>query len=165
LRKSILLGAASALLAAAPARANEGTVTFELPRQTVSTYRKPYVAIWLQTENRKQVEVYDVFYDQAAAGKRWLPTLRTWWRRGGRAMSLPASGVSRPTRGPGQYKISMGSLRSLPPGRYAVVVEAVREKGGREVVKVPFQWQPGKSITAKAEGSTELGTVAVSIGD
>lgn len=166
MRKSTILAALSALLvtAYAPARAEDGTIAFELPRQKVSTYRKPYVAIWLQDAEGKQVEVYDVFYDQAVQGKRWLPTLRTWWRRGGRAMAMPVSGVSRPTRGPGQYKVSMGSLASLKPGTYAVVVEAVREKGGREVVKLPFEWREGKTIAASAEGSRELGRIAVSIG-
>ncbi|KPP84457.1 DUF2271 domain-containing protein [Erythrobacter sp. HL-111] len=164
MRRTLILGAASALLAAAPARADDGTVTFELPRQNVSTYRKPYVAIWLQNAEGRQVEVFDVFYDQAVQGKRWLPTLRTWWRRGGRAMTMPASGVSRPTRGPGQYKIGMGSLGALKPGKYAVVVEAVREKGGREVIEVPFEWRPGGTVTASAEGSSELGRVSVAIG-
>lgn len=160
----MILGAASALLAAAPLRADDGTATFEIPRLNASTYRKPYVAIWLENAEGKQVEVYDVFYDQAAAGKRWLPTLRTWWRRGGRAMTLPADGVSRPTRGPGQYKVSLGSLKSVPAGKYALVVEAVREKGGRELVKIPFAWTPGKSVSASQGGSTELGRVSLSIG-
>jgi hypothetical protein len=160
----MIFGAASAFLAAAPLRADDGTATFELPRQSASTYRKPYVAIWLENAEGKQVEVYDVFYDQAAAGKRWLPTLRTWWRRGGRAMTLPASGVSRPTRGPGQYEISLGSLKSVPAGKYALVIEASREKGGREVVKVPFVWTPGKSVSASQTGSSELGRVTLSIG-
>ena len=164
MRKTVILAAASTFLAAAPLRADDGTATFELPRQSASTYRKPYVAIWLENAQGKQVEVYDVFYDQAAAGKRWLPTLRTWWRRGGRAMTLPASGVSRPTRGPGQYKISLGSLRGVPAGNYALVVEASREKGGREVVKVPFAWKPGASVSASQTGSTELGKVSLLIG-
>ena len=41
-----------------------------------------------------------------------------------------------------------------------LVVEAAREVGGHEAVRVPFTWgKPGKPATAK--GSAELGAVTV----
>jgi len=41
-----------------------------------------------------------------------------------------------------------------------VVVEAARENGGREVLRVPFEWPLKKAQSAKAQGQGELGTVA-----
>jgi hypothetical protein len=42
-----------------------------------------------------------------------------------------------------------------------VVVEAARENGGREVVRVPFEWPVRKAQSAKAQGQGELGTVSL----
>jgi hypothetical protein len=52
-------------------------------------------------------------------------------------------------------------LSNLPAGQYVMVVEAARELGGREVVRVPFRW--GAANTARATGSTELGAVSVAV--
>lgn len=161
--KSLIISASASLIVAVPASAQEGTATFELPRLKVTTYRKPYVAVWLEDATGKQIKVYSVIFDQSKIGERWLPDLKTWWRRGGRAMNMAASGISRPTRGPGQYKVAMGSLSGLSAGKYALVVEAARENGGREIVKAPFDWKPGTKIVTSASGSTELGRVSLTI--
>ena len=165
MRKSLIVSAAAIALASVPASADTGTATFEIPRIEVSNYRKPYVAIWLEDADRKAVKMYRVLFDQSPIGDNWLPDLKTWWRRGGRAMEMPVAGVTRPTRGPGSYKLDMGSLAELPPGQYALVFEAAREKGGREVVKLPFEWAPGTSVEVSASGSTEMGAVSLIISD
>jgi hypothetical protein len=89
--------------------------------------------------------------------------MRTWWRRGGRAMTLPADGISSATKAPGRHAIAVpgARLRSLAAGDYVLVVEAAREQGGRESVRVPFRW--GAANTARASGSTELGAVSVTV--
>ena len=70
-------------------------------------------------------------------GKDWLKDLRTWWRKGGRSMKMPADGVSGATRAPGQYTIPLPA--DLKPGQYVLNVEAARETGGREIVTVPLK--------------------------
>ncbi|MEM9310450.1 MAG: DUF2271 domain-containing protein [Pseudomonadota bacterium] len=164
MRKVLISGAASFAFAASPVAADEGTVTYEVPRQDVSNYRKPYIAVWLEDSARKQVKVYAVYFDQSSFGDKWLPDLKTWWRRGGRAMKTPVSGVTRPTRGPGEYKLKIGSLSALPEGRYALVIEAARENGGREIVKMPFDWTQGEMVSVSSNGSSELGRISLSIG-
>lgn len=151
------------LLAPNAASAAEARVTVEVPRISASTYRKPYVAVWIEDANGKQVRTLKVFYDQHKVGARWLPELKTWWRRGGRAMDLPADGLSSPTRAPGRYTISADALERLAPGKYSIAVEASREEGGRELVKVPFTWRPGARSSASASGKRELGRISVSI--
>ncbi len=78
-------------------------------------------------------------------------------------MTLPADGVSSATKAPGTHTVAVPGARlsNLPAGEYVMVVEAARELGGREVVRVPFRW--GAANTARAAGSTELGAVAVAV--
>jgi hypothetical protein len=52
-------------------------------------------------------------------------------------------------------------MASLPAGAYQLVVEAAREVGGRELLRVPFTWPMPASASAK--GTTELGAIAVTI--
>ena len=54
-------------------------------------------------------------------------------------------------------------LPKLPPGDYKLVVEAVREVGGREVVSVPLRWPASQAETLRAKGSSELGEIAVEL--
>ena len=139
------------LAAAAPALAADLSVTVEVPRLNTASYHRPYVAAWIERPDQTAVQTLAVWYQQTrnneGDGKDWLKDLRTWWRKGGRAMSLPADGISGATRAPGR--------------QYNLVVEAARELGGREVVRVPFRW--GGANTADASGSTELGAVRVTV--
>lgn len=157
---------AAALAAAAPAAAGDLTVTVEIPRISSASYHRPYVAIWIERPDQTAARTLSVWYDLALPnqeGKDWLKELRTWWRKGGRALTLPADGVSGATRAPGRQTVTIPAsrLRDLPAGQYTLVVEAARELGGREVVRVPFRW--GAANTASASGSTELGAVRVSV--
>ena len=51
----------------------------------------------------------------------------------------------------------------VAPGAYTLVVEAAREVGGRELLKIPFTWPAKSPQDGKAQGKTELGAVALSI--
>ena len=78
-------------------------------------------------------------------------------------MTLPADGVSGATRAPGTQTVRVPGARlaDLQPGQYNIVVEAARELGGRESVRVPFRW--GAPNTGQASGSNELGAVRVAV--
>jgi hypothetical protein len=43
------------------------------------------------------------------------------------------------------------------------VVEAAREVGGRELVKVPFEWPPKSAQNQKVKGEHELGTITLDL--
>ena len=153
----------------APAMAADLNVTVEVPRLTVAEYHKPYVAIWVERPDASAAATLAVWYDADSKedhGTKWLKDMRQWWRKAGRSMSFPADGISGATRAPGPQKAvfsgAKGPLSKLAPGQYTLVVEAAREVGGHEAVRVPFVWgKPGKPATAK--GTAELGAVTVAV--
>jgi hypothetical protein len=161
----LILSTAAAAAVAGPALAADITVTVEIPRLSVAAYHRPYVATWIERPDNTAVRTVAVWYEvsNVAEGKDWLKDMRTWWRRGGRALTLPMDGVSSATKAPGRHAVVIPAarLRDLPAGDYVMVVEAARELGGREVVRVPFRW--GAANTARAAGSTELGAVTVAV--
>ncbi|PIC01338.1 DUF2271 domain-containing protein [Caulobacter sp. X] len=168
--KLSLLTFAGAAAAGVPALAADLNVTVEIPRLSVAEYHKPYVSIWIENPaDASAAGTLAVWYDadnKEDHGAKWLKDMRQWWRKAGREMSFPADGVSGATRAPGPQKLvfagAKGALKDLKPGQYNLVVEAAREVGGHEAVRVPFTWgKPGKPATAK--GSAELGAVTVSV--
>ena len=164
-----LLIAVSGLLTT-PAYAAELQVNVEIPKLNVAEYHRPYVALWVEGADQKVAANLAVWYqlrDTAEGhGTKWLPDLRQWWRKSGRNLQVPVDGVTGPTRPVGTHALvfrdSQPQLKALAPGEYTLVVEAAREVGGRELVKVPFSW-PAKAQTARAQGSSELGAVSLSV--
>ena len=51
----------------------------------------------------------------------------------------------------------------VKPGQYALVVEAVREVGGREAVRIPFEWPIKSHKRESVKGAKELGAVALTL--
>ena len=142
------------------AGAGAATISLTIPQLKVAEYHRPYVAGWLEPAAGGPARTLFVWYDikkkGAEPGTKWLADLRGWWRKGGRSLKLPADGVSGATRAPGTYQVPLPA--NLPAGQYVLNVEAARETGGRELVKVPIT-VPGGGGTAK--GSTELATITV----
>ncbi len=169
LRYSMALGTA-ATLGAAPLLAADLQLKLELPRLTVAEYHRPYVAVWIEKADQSVAANLAVWYEvknKNNEGTKWLKDMRSWWRKAGRDLTLPADGLSSATRAPGEHSISFAGAKSpldtLPAGDYQLVVEAARESGGREVVCVPFAWPPKAAATSSAKGESELGAVSVSV--
>lgn len=166
-----LLFSMPALLLAAPAVAADLNVTVQIPQLDVAEYHRPYTAVWIEREDHSVAAQLAVWYAQKeskeGAGTKWLPELRQWWRRGGRDLQMPVDGVSGATRPAGQQKLSFhdgkAPLGELPAGKYELVVEAAREVGGREVVRVPFVWPASVPQQLAAQGSSELGAVKLDL--
>lgn len=167
--RKLLPAALTGLLGAQGLGAADLEVTVEIPRLPVAEYHRPYVAVWIEKPDQSVAANLAVWYDQqtskAEKGATWLKDMRQWWRKIGRELALPADGVSGATRPPGVHAMTfrgaMKPLASLAPGSYQLVVEAAREVGGREIVRIPFDWPAG--ATAKAAGQHELGQVQISV--
>ncbi|AXI84046.1 DUF2271 domain-containing protein [Xylella taiwanensis] len=155
-------------LLAMPAYATTLNITVEIPTLNVAEYHRPYIAIWIEDADQKVARNLALWYQQRggaeAHGTKWLPELRQWWRKSGRTVQLPVDGVTGPTRPAGRHTLSLDEqqqLKHLPPGQYTLVVEATREVGGRELLKIPFTWPATTAETGQALGKTELGNVTL----
>lgn len=169
--KSCRVAALGLALSALPAFAAELSVSIEIPQLQVAEYHKPYVAMWLErTDRTAPITHLAVWYDQKKkdnGGTKWLKDLRQWWRKGGRELEVPVDAVTSATRAPGVHRLSYTAgkapVEQLAAGEYQLMVEASREAGGREVVRVPLNWPPKAAQTASAKGQEELGTVTVNL--
>lgn len=166
----ILLSVGLSGLMAAPSLAADMEISIDIPKLDVAEYHKPYVAVWLEGPDKKVAANLAVWYDVANAkkeGDKWLKDLRQWWRRTGRELKVPADGLTSATRAPGTHTIKFddggSALKGLASGQYELIVEAAREVGGREVLRIPLQWPPKEGTSLNAKGEHELGTVAVNV--
>lgn len=158
------------MLIGAPVFAADLAIKVQIPRIEVAEYHRPYIAVWIENPDQSVNAHLAVWYQtdpKKEDGTQWLKDLRQWWRRGGRELTVPVDGVTGATKPVGEHRIlvkgNSASLAKLAPGKYAIVVEASREVGGREVVKIPFEWPATRKQQATASGKTELGTVTLDI--
>ena len=163
--------ALAGLAASAPAVAARLEVNVEIPRLNVAEYHRPYVALWVEDASGKHQANLSVWYQQTSNaeghGTKWLPDLRQWWRKSGRTLTVPVDGITGPTRPAGKHALSFSdaqpALRNLAAGQYVLVAEAVREVGGRELLRIPFSWKTAGTTSGSAKGDVELGEVRLNV--
>lgn len=160
----------SGLLASQCLYAADLGIKVQIPTLNVAEYHRPYVAIWIENEDQSIAKHLAVWYQtdpKKEDGTQWLKDLRQWWRRGGREQTMPIDGVTGATRPVGDHTLSFKGtdkqLNGLKSGKYNLVVEAAREVGGRELLRVPFEWPGNQKQHATAQGKTELGTVTLDV--
>tara|TARA_Y100001949_G_C15983398_1_gene329403 strand:+ start:1393 stop:1935 length:543 start_codon:yes stop_codon:yes gene_type:complete len=141
----------------APASADQIDIQIEIPALKVDPYHRPFVAAWIETPKRKGVATLTVMFDDA----EWLKDLRQWWRKQGRRMK-DVDAVSAATRKPGPHRIRWNAS-GLPDGEYMLCLEAAREAGGREFIRIPIQLGASEPQTHQAQGKNELGHITVQI--
>ena len=171
IRRSLLAlpAALVATMAVQPAAAADLAVAVEVPRIETAEYHRPYVAVWIEREDQTVAANLSVWYEvgNRKEGSKWLADLRQWWRRTGRDQTLPIDGVTGPTKPVGTHQLKYAGdkapLSTLAAGKYRLVVEAARETGGREVVRVPFEWPAKSAQSLTGKGSSELGTIALNL--
>lgn len=158
------------LLVTSSLQAAEIKLTIEVPRLEVAEYHRPYIAAWVEKADRSVAANLTVWYDtemKDAEGEKWLKDIRQWWRKSGRSLKMPVDGVSSPTRPVGVHTITIpekvAALEPLTDGEYSLVVEASREVGGREMLRVPFKWDGKTAVDVSLQGKTELGKIQLAI--
>lgn len=165
-----LLLCLSLAFTAVSAHAGEMNVTVEIPALDVAEYHRPYVAIWVEHPDHSVAADLAVWYQtdpKKEDGTQWLKDLRQWWRRSGRSQKMPIDGVTGATRPVGEHALVFNTgkqpLAKLPAGKYALVVESVREVGGRELLRLPFELPATDRQRATLHGKTELGAVTLEL--
>jgi len=152
------------------AHAAENELTVEIPRLSVAEYHVPYVAVWLANKRHQRVVDIAVWYDvnlENNEGEKWLKDMRQWWRRSGRMTDMPIDGVSGATRRPGIQRVDLtpmlNQLPELSEGKYYLYVEAARELGGREMLRLPLSLPLNHPISITDSGEHELGRVSLKL--
>ena len=156
-RKQAVLAAMLAGAISAPAMAEKITVDFSLPELSTQDYNKPYVAIW--TETKEKSDTLLLWHLTKREEDKWLVDIRRWWRKVGRYGEMPADGVTGATKGPGDYSVTLdiGEL-----AQFNLMIEVVREDGGRSLLRQAIDTDKSTKYTLKADA--EIGNVTINVG-
>lgn len=142
------------------------TLTMNVTVPTIKTnpYHRPYVAVWLETPNRKGVHTFAFWREQ----EDWFKDLRQWWRKIGRKNNPNYDAISAATRKPGEYTLTwQGQLSNgeqISPGDYVLHFESVREQGSREYFrqKITLDFKQRSHINYRGKLSLALLTFQLS---
>ncbi len=139
-------------------------IKLDLPRIDSPRYRRPFVAVWIEDENKYPVRTVALWFQKP----RWLPELKTWYRDD-RLRNLSegtdlSRTISSATRGPGSYALKWDGKdnegKLVKPGKYTVCVEASRQDGGYGLARHPMDFN-GIPQQASLPAQPEVGTVAL----
>lgn len=135
------------------------TISLELAR-TSAMARRPYVAVWIEDNDRFPVRTIALWYDGKS---RYLPELRAWYRADRlRAMAEGAQivdAVTSATRPAGKYTLQWdgkdNSGKPVRTGTYTVCIEASREHGTYQIIRQEMDFS-GTSKQVALPGGTEI---------
>ncbi|EDP57819.1 DUF2271 domain-containing protein [Vibrio sp. AND4] len=133
---------------------------FELPKIDTSMYARPYVAVWVEDDERKPVKTIQLW-----VGKdEWLKDIRSWWRKVGRYDRELVDAVTSATRPAGQYRFVWDGTNDdgqrLQQGDYTLHMEVVREHGGRNYLRQKIQLADNE-VRYQLEPTEETGVITV----
>ena len=138
-------------------------INFTLPALDASPYHRPYVAVWIETGERKGVHTIAVWHEQ----EEWLRDMRQWWRKLGRSNPQAYDSVTGATRKPGDYQLLWNGKTndgtSVPAGEYYLNLEAAREEGGRDFVRQKIVLGSDSTQAFNLEGEKELGKITIKV--
>ncbi len=116
-----------------------GTLAIKLElKQQQGEYHPPYVAAWLENNDRKSVRTLLLWRKEP----KWLKDIRRWWRNVGRKDAELVDAITSATHAAGSFPLSFkltdDEQHALTEGDYTLYIEVVREKGGRALLKQKF---------------------------
>ena len=125
-------------------------------------WRRPYVAVWVEDLTGAPAKTLCLWIEKV----RWLRDLRRWNRQY-RDLPHVLDAVSSATRRAGAYKVSWDGTdddgRRLPPGRYTVCIEVVREHGNYELIRRDVVLSD-EAVRVLLPGNDELETASLRFG-
>jgi thiamine biosynthesis lipoprotein ApbE len=149
----------------------ELVVRFEINRPEVEQrrYRRPYVVVYIEDETGHVVRHLLMWVSMSGSGPdQWLPDLLRWYRSDAGRTRIErrnkAYAIGRSTRPPGRYSIAWDGKddggRPLPRGSYTIFVEAAREHGTHQVIRMPVSIG-NEPFAGDYEGNVEIKSAAV----
>ena len=141
------------------------TLKLNLPRIDDPRYRRPYVAVWIEDENKYPVRTVALWFQKP----KWLEDLKTWYRDD-RLRNLTegtdiSATVSSATRAPGAYTLKWDGRdndgKLVKAGKYTICIEAAREHGGYGLSRYEMDFN-GKPEATTLPAQPEIGAVQLS---
>jgi hypothetical protein len=140
------------------------TIALELARVEGQRYRRPYVAVWIEDQDKFPVRTIALWLEKT----RWLPDLRTW-HRADRMRALAegteiVASVTSATRSPGKYTLDWDGKdahgKPLKPGKYTVCIEVAREHGTYQLIRQDVDWN-GKPKQIPLQPNAEVASASI----
>lgn len=151
-----LLSVASAASAKWPT-GYQAIIDLTIPKLDVEKYRAPYVSVWVTDADKKLVRNLAVW----GKDEKWINSNYVWWKRYGRQMTN-LDAVAKPSRQPGQYKLSWDGKddhgKMVPAGQYIVHIETSREHGDHSYQTIELEVK-AKNLSKALAAQTEIGAV------
>ena len=126
-------------------------------------FRRPFVAIWVQDNNKKTVRNLALWFNKP----RWLPDLKEWYRTSYQDITSAGKNVesiSSATRPPGKYTLKWDlkddAGNPVPAGKYTVYIEAAREHGTYQLIKKEIDCRK-KELSVNLPGNTEISSASL----
>lgn len=115
----------------------ETIINFELALIKAQRVYRPFVAVWVEDEDKHPVKNIAVWYNK----DKWLADLKNWYRAYGAEYKLPGGPVqstTSATRAPGKYTLKWDGTddqkKPVKNGTYTINIEVVREHGTYQII-------------------------------
>ena len=147
---------------------NELVIDFNIRRYGGGRYRRPYVAVWIETSDGIPVRTLALWLMEKRPGPRWHRDLSRWYN--GEQMRLLVEDkeligtISQATRPPGKYKVVWDGKgdngKRVVAGKYVVYIEAAREHGTYKLMKHEFE-HGTELFSAELKDNAEIESAAL----
>ena len=138
-------------------------INLEVSQINGGRVNRPYVAVWIEDENKKPVRNIAVWYNKG----RYLGELRSWDRTNGATFpdqSSKMSSISSATRPAGKYTLKWdgkddnGAL--VKAGKYTVNIEVAREHGTHQIMSQEMSFT-GSANQLNLTGNVEIASASL----
>jgi len=121
--------------------------------------RRPFVAVWVEDENRVPVRQLALWYNKP----KWLRDLRAW-NSLDKGPNFDMATIASATRSPGNYSLKWDGKNDkgeyVKQGKYTVCIEAAREHGTYQIIRQEMDFN-GKLKQQTLPGNVEIATAAL----
>jgi thiamine biosynthesis lipoprotein ApbE len=146
-------------------------VDFEinLPEGERRSYRRPYLAIWVENKEGFPVRNLMLWVSMGGAGPfQWLPDLKRWYRADLARKQVDSKDmvftIARPTRPPGKYKVIWDGKddhgKPVAGGEYTILIDAAREHGTYQHIRRQVTLRD-KPFTENLKGNVEIKSATI----
>lgn len=128
-------------------------------------YRRPFVAIWIENEDKTPVRTLTVWYNKP----RWIRDLKSWYRVNYSTYNVESqtiNSVSSATRPAGKYAIKWDGKDDkgeyIKKGNYIVNIEVVREHGSYQLITKEIKIN-NKTIEIELPSNQEVASASIEV--